>query len=262
MKALKLKTNSLGMITPIKLLTVQILCWLSIIPFYYFADLKWIIASFIGYVLYAGVGVAMTFHRQLSHRTYLFNPVVEKILMYIASLANVGSPITWVAIHRAHHRHCDTAQDPHSPLFKSSAFVLLFSMYAKVRPKFAIDLMKDRYALFLHHNYFFLQIPVILFWYAIGGWQAIVAMHLIPSAFTWLAGSFLNWTNHQHGYTVKSILNSSRNQLFTGYLVMGEGWHNAHHASPRSLTTKTNWWELDPIYWFAKCLGGVKREPL
>jgi fatty-acid desaturase len=28
----------------------------------------------------------------------------------------------------------------------------------------------------------------------------------------------------------------------------GEGWHNNHHAYPRSACNRHRWWEIDPTY--------------
>lgn len=250
-----MKLSSLATISADKLFYVQLFGWVSILPFYASAPWQWVLASIIGYVLYAGVGVAMTFHRQLSHRTYVFHPWVLRALMYLACLANVGSPITWVSVHRAHHRWCDTERDPHSPQHKSFGFMIFGSMYAHVYPKLAVDLLRDPYARFLHQYYFYLQIPVILCWYLLGGWVAVFAMHVIPGALTWLAGSFVNWFNHSYGYQVARTNDTSTNHWLTGYLVMGEGWHNAHHADARRASNQTRWYELDLLHWVARLLG-------
>jgi stearoyl-CoA desaturase (delta-9 desaturase) len=33
--------------------------------------------------------------------------------------------------------------------------------------------------------------------------------------------------------------------VFIGYLSSGEGWHNNHHAAPRSARHGHQWWEFD-----------------
>jgi len=38
---------------------------------------------------------------------------------------------------------------------------------------------------------------------------------------------------------------------------MGEGWHNNHHADPRSVRHGHRWWELDVTYWSIRLLGGL-----
>ena len=238
--------------SPIKLLVVQSFCWLCIIPFYAMADTRHVLLSLFFYTLYAGFGVAMTFHRVLSHRAYRFHPWVNRTLQVLACLANVGSPLGWVAVHRAHHRYNDTELDPHSPNVKSSAFVLLWSMYAKPRLRFVPDLLRDPFMLVLHRYYFLLQVPWILLLYLLGGWWAVLACHVIPGGLTWLAGSFLNWYNHVGGQV--------SNRFLTGYLVFGEGWHRNHHERSTDVTTTKEWWQFDAIYWFSRLLRDRKTH--
>jgi stearoyl-CoA desaturase (delta-9 desaturase) len=37
----------------------------------------------------------------------------------------------------------------------------------------------------------------------------------------------------------------SKNNLIVGILAMGEGWHNNHHAFPRSAFHGMAWWQID-----------------
>ena len=41
----------------------------------------------------------------------------------------------------------------------------------------------------------------------------------------------------------------SRNQWMVGLLGMGEGWHNNHHAFPRSAVHGVDRWQLDVWAW-------------
>jgi stearoyl-CoA desaturase (delta-9 desaturase) len=50
---------------------------------------------------------------------------------------------------------------------------------------------------------------------------------------------------------------SSRNNLFVGYVSNGEGWHNNHHADPRSARHGHAWWELDVTWLTIRLLGAV-----
>jgi stearoyl-CoA desaturase (delta-9 desaturase) len=37
----------------------------------------------------------------------------------------------------------------------------------------------------------------------------------------------------------------------------GEGWHNNHHAEPRTAAHGRRWWELDVSYWTIRALEEV-----
>ena len=49
---------------------------------------------------------------------------------------------------------------------------------------------------------------------------------------------------------------NSRNNWLLGYL-NGEGWHNNHHAEPRSAAYGQRWWELDVYYLIIRTLERV-----
>jgi len=244
--------------TPLRILLVQLFSWIGIVALVIFGDWQYICAGILMYVLYGGAGVALTFHRILSHGAFKLKPLTRKIMILIGSFANVGSAITWVAVHRAHHRFADTPRDPHSPQHMSFIYMMFGTMYSKVQAKYSVDLMRDPWARFVHNYYFALQVPWILLLAFLGGWQAVLAFHFVPGGLTWLGGSLVNYLNHLHGYKPFDNQGTSTNNLVTGYLVFGEGWHNVHHAAPTKPTTKLNWWEFDLLYHIG-CLIGKPR---
>lgn len=61
------------------------------------------------------MGITLSFHRQLSHRSFTTPKWLEYALAYCGVLAVQGEPIEWVSSHRYHHLHTDTPLDPHSP---------------------------------------------------------------------------------------------------------------------------------------------------
>lgn len=61
------------------------------------------------------LGITLSFHRQLSHRSFQTPKWLEYALAYCGVLAVQGDPIEWVSSHRYHHLHTDTPLDPHSP---------------------------------------------------------------------------------------------------------------------------------------------------
>lgn len=226
-----------------------------------FSTWPWILAALLVYVVYGGLGVALTFHRILSHGSFTVSPLMRKIIITLASFANVGSPITWVAVHRAHHRYCDTVKDPHSPLHNSFWYMMFGTMYSKVKVKFAVDLLRDPFCQFIHNYYFLIQVPWICILFYLGGWEAVIALHFIPGGLTWLGGSLVNYLNHRFGYQHYSgIKDSSSNNFITGFLVFGEGWHNNHHANPTKSTTKEKWWEFDLLYWIGCSIGTPRKK--
>lgn len=74
------------------------------------------VALFFGtYFITGCLGITLSFHRQLSHKSFQTPSWVEYVLAYCGVLAVQGDPIEWVSSHRYHHLHTDTPLDPHSP---------------------------------------------------------------------------------------------------------------------------------------------------
>ena len=61
------------------------------------------------------VGIGLTVHRYLVHRSFKAGPVVKFILCAIGQMACQGSLLKWVGNHRRHHLYTDHVGDPHSP---------------------------------------------------------------------------------------------------------------------------------------------------
>ena len=62
-----------------------------------------------------GFGVTVGYHRLFAHRSFRAHRWLKVALAGAGSLAVEGSPISWVANHRRHHRFSDRPGDPHSP---------------------------------------------------------------------------------------------------------------------------------------------------
>src|SRR5689334_24965356 len=68
------------------------------------------------YWLTAGLGICLTYHRLLTHRSFVTRPWwLEYVLTALGCCASEGGPVGWVADHRKHHAHADDAEDLHSP---------------------------------------------------------------------------------------------------------------------------------------------------
>lgn len=74
------------------------------------------VGLFLGLYLLTGLfGITLSYHRQLSHRSFTTPKWLEYTLAYCGVLAGEGDPMEWVSAHRYHHVHTDTPLDPHSP---------------------------------------------------------------------------------------------------------------------------------------------------
>jgi stearoyl-CoA desaturase (delta-9 desaturase) len=90
--------------------------------------------------------------------------------------------------------------------------------------------------------------------YAIGGtaYDALISFlwgGLFRHFLTTQATFCVNSVNHLWGTRPYVTADHSRNNLVTGILAFGEGWHNNHHAFPWSARHGLRWWQPDLSWW-------------
>ena len=196
----------------------------------------------------AQMGVTVGYHRMLTHQGFQAPGWVKFCLLTMGATAFEGTPVQWTATHIKHHAHSDEEDDPHSPLagFWHAHCGWLFSSknYAPAAV-YAPHLLQDRVVMLADKwAYLFTALSVIIP-FAVGGWTGLI----------WGAGVRIFLTTHVT-YSVNSICHTfgrrdyqttdeSRNNWVVALLAMGEGWHNNHHAFPRSAFHGMKWWQLD-----------------
>jgi stearoyl-CoA desaturase (delta-9 desaturase) len=67
----------------------------------------------------------------------------------------------------------------------------------------------------------------------------------------------VNSVTHLWGYRNFETPDQSRNNWLVGLVSNGEGWHNNHHAEPRSAAHGQKWWELDVSFLTIRALEAV-----
>jgi fatty-acid desaturase len=225
--------------------------------------------------LLAGLGITMGYHRLLTHRSFQTSRFVEYGLTVLGSLANQGGPLQWVAVHRIHHQHSDADGDPHSPRDGVWwAHLLWWMPHDQVLDeparyeRYVLDLARDPVHRFLQRCHILLPLTLagLLFglgqlWGGVGlswvVWGIFVRTALLYHA-TWLVNS----ATHLCGYRTYRTRDRSTNLWWVALLSLGEGWHNNHHAFPRSARHGLRWWELDLTYGVIRLLSlvGLARQ--
>jgi len=212
----------------------------------------------------------MGYHRLLTHRSFQTQKGVEYALTTLGLLANQGGPLKWVAVHRIHHQHSDSDGDPHSPRHGWWWAHLLWWMpmiphldQASHYERYVPDLRQDRmHRLFQRWH---VLLPIFLagalfgIGEAFGGlgvswliWGMFVRTSFVHHA-TWLVNS----ATHVWGYRTYATRDDSTNLWWVALLTFGEGWHNNHHAFPRSARHGLRWWEFDLTYWLIRLMSWV-----
>jgi len=208
----------------------------------------------LGLLMYLFVGLFaanISMHRYLSHRSFETGPLRDKFLKYVSILACFGSPISWAALHRHHHKTSDTETDIQNPK-AIGALRSWSSLYPEtnISPRLVSDMLRDKDIKIIHNNYFkiiagiyiilILIDPMLLVWGfvfpAVLSFHGAAAIGVIPH-YSWA------------GYRVVESTDDSVNSPLACLLSLGEGWHNYHHYKSSDYRHGHKWWELDPSAW-------------
>jgi len=211
-----------------------------------------------------GMGITIGFHRLLTHRSFRCSKGLEYILTLLGCLNLQGGPIKWTATHRLHHQHSDDEQDPHSPrhgFFWSHVLWCFtydpsFDDYDQYS-RYAKDLARDRGQVFFERTTVYWQFVLAAALYLWGGWPCVIWGIFVRLVYVYHATWFVNSASHTWGYRTYETSDVSRNLWWVALLSFGEGWHNNHHAFPRSARHGLQRWEVDVSWLVIRALSAV-----
>lgn len=229
----------------------------------------------LGNYVFCSLGIGAGYHRLLTHRSFTCPKWVEHTLTLLGVCTLMEGPARWVMTHRMHHQNSDHTPDPHSPLvgfFWGHVGWLLVENRQLSRlstyERYARDVLQDPFNLRLERNFVWVWVYLAhaLLFYLVGlavGWLWIGEMMdgvqfglslllwgvVFRTIYSWHITWGVNSISHLWGYRNYNTNENSRNNWFIGLTTNGEGWHNNHHADPRSAVHGFGrWWELDVTY--------------
>jgi stearoyl-CoA desaturase (delta-9 desaturase) len=231
-----------------------------------------VIVAMLGLYVFGSLGINLYYHRILTHRGVVVPRWVEFILGVTAVCCVQDTPARWVAVHRRHHEHSDQQNDPHSPwvnFFWSHVGWMLVENgdlgRLGIYERYAKDIVRDPFQKWLERSYGWIVFAHWIAFFAagavislLGGGDATQALQFGASLLVW--GAFvrtvmvwhITWSvnslSHLWGYRNYETGENSRNNVFVALISNGEGWHNNHHADPRSARHGHRWFELDVVY--------------
>ncbi|MBS1983950.1 MAG: fatty acid desaturase [Bdellovibrionales bacterium] len=227
-------------------------------------------AAFIFYCI-TGLGITVGYHRMLTHRSFKSPKWVERAWATAGALALQGGPITWVALHRQHHKESDKTLDPHNigeGFFHAHMWWLLRRPPSELermqRNIFAPDLLKDGYMRWLEKYSWVPSVIVGVGFLLVGGFPMLLWGLALRTVALYHATWCVNSAAHKWGS--KPFSNSlATNNWWVALLAFGEGWHNNHHAFPSSARHGLRKWQFDVswiIIWsmsIVKLAENIKR---
>lgn len=265
----------------ITLVLYHLLALLAFVPaFFSWAGVAIMVA---GLYVFGTLGINLCFHRLLTHRGLVCPKWLEYCLTILGVCCMQDTPAHWVAIHRLHHAHSDEQEDPHSPLVSFAWGHVGWMVFEnrdisrlEIYSRYAKDILRDPFYKQLEGWLF----PVIL----LGSWvvfflagagfalmngdtpsqalqfgaSVLVWGVFVRTVLVWHITWSVNSVAHLWGYQNYATGDKSRNNWLVAILAAGEGWHNNHHAQPRSAKHGHRWFELDLTYasvWVLEKMG-------
>lgn len=213
-------------------------------------------------------------HRYASHGAFTMSKGWERfffVFTYITQGSHYMSPRAYAIMHRIHHAHTDTEQDPHSPNFSSNLISMMWrtrniynGIYKGTIPvdeKFSKNLPEwhafDRWATSnLSRVLWIAAYTAFFILYAGSPWlYLLLPVIIVMGAFH---GAIINWFAHKFGYRNFKLKNTSENLFSIDFLMLGESYHNNHHKRPSAINFGVRWHEIDPVYPIILLLSKLK----
>jgi len=234
-----------------------------------------IILTIVGYYV-CNITVGIGLHRLWSHNSYKTNKFVEGVLTFLSAGTLQGPVIAWASDHHNHHTFTDTDKDPHSPLkYKNKVLGFLWAHIgwmiikeesAKTISKTTLVKLGRNKLLMWQLKYYwqiaiFMNIvPPMLIGYLIGGDMKsayagllfIAIGRAIQQEMTFCINSWTHFVGDQ-----KYTSGTARDSWGISILLLGENWHNFHHAFPSDYRNGHQWYHFDVHKWIIFLMSKV-----
>ena len=204
------------------------------------------------------------YHRYASHNHFTMSISAERFFFMCCFLSHGSSfmsPSAYSIMHRLHHVHTDTAEDPHSPHNEPNFFKLLYLTRNQYQKIFCSDMLINenlkknlpywKWLEKIGHNWItricWILLYIALYIYFATTWWMFL---LLPMTITMAAlqGNIINWWAHKFGYANFNLPNTSKNILPVDFIFLGDAYHNNHHKYPGKVKNSHRWFETDLIY--------------
>jgi fatty-acid desaturase len=263
------------------LLVWHLVALLAIFPWFF--SISGLVLAIVGLYVFGGLGITLCYHRLLTHRGLSCPKWLEYGLAILGVCAMQDTPARWVAVHRFHHEYSDQPEDPHSPLvnfFWGHMGWMLVENRDLVRlgiyNRYSKDILRDPFYRRLERTHLYPTVVIgswavyFLAGFGIGllsgtgvtaaaqfGASLLVWGVFVRAILVWHITWLVNSATHRWGYRTYDTNDDSRNNWVVAILTGGEGWHNNHHADPRSARHGHTRREFDGIFGLIQLLEKV-----
>ena len=230
-----------------------------------------VIVIFVLVLWYGGLFFQSFFlHRYAAHQIFTMSKTMERlsfVLTWVFQGPSYLSAYGYGIMHRMHHAHTDTEEDPHSPSHDANILVMMWktkNIYQDINeqrilvaPQFLNGVPKwknfDLFAGSKISRILWIAAYLVFFLFFSSNWWEWV---LFPLTFLMapVHGAIINWFGHVYGYVNFKMKNTSKNLFPFDFLMMGEGYHNNHHKNATNANFGVKWHEIDFTFLIIKVL--------
>jgi stearoyl-CoA desaturase (delta-9 desaturase) len=173
--------------------------------------------------------------------------IVRFVLLALGCMAGLSDPVRWAAIHIQHHAHADKDADPHTPLrgLFHAHMGWFLAGFEDDPGTYGTWLRRDPLVPFFQRTFWLWVVLSFVIPFMIGGWSGLLWGGWVRVFLSHHITFSVNSICHTFGAAPFDTGDRSRNNWVVGLLAFGEGWHNNHHAFPRSAAHGLAWWQID-----------------
>jgi stearoyl-CoA desaturase (delta-9 desaturase) len=210
------------------------------------------------------LGLTLTFHRYFAHRAFQMNRGARFFWTLVGTAAMQKGPLWWAGHHVNHHRFADRDGDPHSPMvsgiyYAHIGWFLNDARHDRLETSNPVirDFSKAPEIVFLDRCFAIPPLVLAAAMYLAGGLPWLIWGFCLPTMTLAHATFAINTVNHLFGTRRFDTIDESRNNAFTAFFAVGEGWHNNHHRYQRAARNGFYWWEFDPTWWVIRLMAAL-----
>jgi stearoyl-CoA desaturase (delta-9 desaturase) len=211
------------------------------------------------------LGITAGYHRYFAHRSFRTGRALQLGLAWLGASAAQLGPLWWVGHHRLHHRHADTALDPHSPRMRGRWWAHMGWLLCRRHAQTPLHVVRDLAAFaelrFLDRWHAVAPLSLIALLYVVGwgcetlapglgtsGLQLVVWGFFVSTVLLYHATFAVNSLGHRRDGEASGPGAASRNLSWLALVTLGDSWHANHHRDPVSARHGLGRRELDPCW--------------